>query len=86
MQPDTARVWGNGGSLGRVQEMMTPVRDRLEDAARDLAQVLAKAGESVKKIQPEDVAALMRRSPLTAMAVAAGVGFIAGLLFWPRGR
>jgi hypothetical protein len=86
MQPDTTRVWGNGGNLGRLREMATPVRDRLEDTARDLAQAFTKAGESVKKIRPEDVAEVMKRSPLTALVVAAGVGLIAGLFLWPRER
>ena len=86
MQPDTTRVSGNGEGLGRLHEMVTPVRDRLEDTARDLAEALAKAGESVKKIRREDVAELMRRSPLTALVVAAGVGLIAGLFLWSRER
>ena len=86
MQPDTARVSGNDEGLGRVQEMMTPVRDCLEVAARDLVQRLTKAGESVRKIDAEDVAELMRRSPFTALVLAAGAGFLAGLLLWPRER
>ena len=86
MQPDTTRGSGNGEGLGRLQEIVTPVRERLEDTVRDLAQALTKAGESVKKIRPEDVAELMKRSPLTALVVAAGVGLIAGLFFWPRER
>jgi len=84
MQPDTTGGSGNGGRLGPLQEMVTLVRERLEDTARDLAQALTKVGESVKKIRPDDVAELMRRSPLTALVVAAGVGLIAGLFLWPE--
>ena len=86
MEPDTARLSGNGGNLGRLQEMVAPVRDRLEDAARDLSEVLAKAAESVKKIRTEDVAELMRRSPLTVLGLAVGLGFIVGLILGPRER
>ena len=86
MQPDTTGGSGNGGRLERLQEMVTPVRERLEDTARDLAQALMKAGESVKKIGVDDVAELMRRSPFTALVVAAGVGLIAGLFLWPGER
>lgn len=73
MQPDTTRVAGNGGSL-----------EQLEDTARDLAQALARAGESAKQIRVADLAELMRRSPLTALAVAAGIGFFTGLFLWAR--
>lgn len=62
------------------------MRERLEETARDFAEALAKAGESVKKIRTGDVADLMRRSPLTPLVVAAGVGLIAGLVLWPRER
>jgi ElaB/YqjD/DUF883 family membrane-anchored ribosome-binding protein len=64
--------------------MVTPVRERLEDSARDIVEARTKAGEAVKTIRPENLAELMRRSPLTALLVAAGVGFIAGLFLWPR--
>jgi ElaB/YqjD/DUF883 family membrane-anchored ribosome-binding protein len=82
MHLDTTGVSGKGGGLGRLQELVTPVRD----TARDLVQALTKAGESVKGIRPDDVAELMRRSPLTTLVVAAGIGLIAGLFLWPRER
>ena len=51
---------------------------------RDLSHVLARAGDSVKRIQVADVAATMRRSPLASLAVAAGIGFLVGLSLWAR--
>jgi ElaB/YqjD/DUF883 family membrane-anchored ribosome-binding protein len=38
----------------------------------------------VKQIRVADVAELMRRSPLTALAVAAGIGLVAGIVLWSR--
>lgn len=84
MQPGVSRLSGNGGGLGRLQDMVTPVREQLQDTARDLAKALARAGDSAKQIRVADVAELMRRSPLAALAVAAGIGLFAGLLFWSR--
>jgi ElaB/YqjD/DUF883 family membrane-anchored ribosome-binding protein len=84
MQPDTARVSANGKGVSYLQDMMTPVRERLEDTARELSQALARAGDAVKQIRVADVAELMRRSPLTALAVAAGIGLVAGILLWSR--
>lgn len=86
MKPDTDRVSGDGRGLASLQEIVTPMRERLEETARNFAEALTKAGESVKKIQPGDVADLMRRSPLTPLMVAAGIGLIAGLLLRPRER
>ena len=83
---DTARVSGNGKDLGYLQEMVTPVREHLEETARELSQALAKAGDAVKQIRMADVAELMRRSPLAALAVAAGVGLLAGIVLWSRER
>jgi ElaB/YqjD/DUF883 family membrane-anchored ribosome-binding protein len=84
MQPDTVRVSANGKGVSYLQDMMTPVRERLEDTARELSQALARAGDAVKQIRVADVAELMRRSPLTAIAVAAGIGLVAGIVLWSR--
>jgi len=84
MYPDTARVSPNGRRLDRLQDMVAPVRERIEDSARDLARALARASESAKEIRIADVAAIMRRSPLAALAVAAGIGFLVGLSLWAR--
>jgi ElaB/YqjD/DUF883 family membrane-anchored ribosome-binding protein len=64
--------------------MVTPVRERLEDTARELSQALARAGDAVKQIRVADVAEIMRRSPLAALAVAAGIGLVAGIVLWSR--
>ncbi len=84
MQPESTRVSINGRSLDRLQELIGPVRERLEDSVRDLSHALARAGESVKRIRVADVAAIMRRSPLASLAVAAGIGFLMGLSLWAR--
>ncbi len=84
MQPDTGRVSINGRSLDRLQELIAPVREQVEDSARDLSRALARAGESVKRLRLADVTALMRRSPLASLAVAAGIGFLVGLALWAR--
>jgi ElaB/YqjD/DUF883 family membrane-anchored ribosome-binding protein len=78
------RSSANGGSLDRLQELVTPVRERLADSVRDLSHALARAGESVKRLRMADVAAVMRRSPLASLAVAAGIGFLVGLSLWAR--
>jgi ElaB/YqjD/DUF883 family membrane-anchored ribosome-binding protein len=83
---DTARVSDNGKSMGSLQDMVTPVREHLEDSARELTRALAKAGDAVKQIRVADVAELMRRSPLAALAVAAGIGLVAGIVLWSRER
>ena len=84
MQPDTGRVSINGRSLDRLQELIAPVREQVEDSARDLSRALARAGESVKRLRLVDVTAIMRRSPLASIAVAAGLGFLVGLALWTR--
>ena len=84
MPPDTTRVCIDGRSLDRLQELVGPVRERLGDSIRDLSQALARAGESVKRIRVADVTAIMRRSPLASLAVAAGIGFLVGLALWAR--
>jgi ElaB/YqjD/DUF883 family membrane-anchored ribosome-binding protein len=84
MQPDTGRVSINGRSLDRLQELIAPVREQVEDSARDLSRALARAGESVKRLRLADVTAVMRRSPLASLAVAVGIGFLVGLALWTR--
>jgi len=84
MQPDTSRVSINGRSLDRLQELVAPVREQIEDSARDLSRALVRAGDSVKRLRLADVTAIMRRSPLASLAVAAGIGFLVGLALWAR--
>jgi hypothetical protein len=89
MRPDMAAPSDNDRAdhdrgLRRLQEMVTPVRDGLEEAIRDLGAALTKAGEAIGTIREVDVAAWTRRSPLAALAVAAGVGIVPGLCLWPR--
>lgn len=84
MQPDTGRVSANGKGISYLQDMVTPVRERLEDTARELSQALVRAGDAVKQIRVADVAEIMRRSPLAALAVAAGIGLVAGIVLWSR--
>jgi ElaB/YqjD/DUF883 family membrane-anchored ribosome-binding protein len=83
---DTERVLGNGKGVGYLQDIVTPVREHLEETARELTQALAKAGDAVKQIRVADIAELIRRSPLAALAVAAGIGLVAGIVLWSRER
>ena len=80
MPADTSGVSINGRSLDRLQELIAPVREQVEDSARDLSRALAR----VKRLRLADVTAIMRRSPLASLAVAAGIGFLIGLALWAR--
>jgi ElaB/YqjD/DUF883 family membrane-anchored ribosome-binding protein len=80
MRPDT----GDGRSLDRLQELVTPVREQVEASVRDLSYALARAGEAVKGLRLAGVTAIMRRSPLASLTVAAGIGFLVGLALWAR--
>ena len=82
MQPDAGRA--DGRSLDRLQELVTPVREQVEDSVRDLSYAVARVSESVKGFRLAGVTALMRRSPLASLAVAAGIGFLVGLALWTR--
>ncbi len=84
MRPDMAAPSDTDRGLRRLQEIVTPVRDSLEDAIRDLGEALTKAGEAIGKIREVDITEWTRRSPLAALAVAAGIGIVAGLCLWPR--
>ncbi len=64
--------------------MVIPVREHLADTARELTRALAKAGDAVKQIRVADVAEFMRCSPLAGLAVAAGIGLMAGIVLWSR--
>ena len=68
----------------RADKSGPAVRERLEDTARELSQALTRAGDAVKQIRVADVAEIMRRSPLAALAVAAGIGLVAGIMLWSR--
>ena len=84
MQPDESAVSGSDRGIGQLEDLLTPVRDGLEEAARDLGEALTKAGGAVRKLREIDVGELMRRSPLAALSVAAGIGVLAGLCLWAR--
>jgi ElaB/YqjD/DUF883 family membrane-anchored ribosome-binding protein len=84
MQPDESSVSGNDAGMGRLEDVLTPVRDDLEEAARELGDALIKAGGAVRRLREIDVGELMRRSPVAALSVAAGIGVLAGLCLWAR--
>ena len=83
--PDTDGRLGDRGT-GRLEDLLTPVRDGLEEVARDLGEALTKAGDAFKKFRESDVAELMKRSPVAALSVAAGIGILAGFYLWARRR
>jgi ElaB/YqjD/DUF883 family membrane-anchored ribosome-binding protein len=86
MQPDESSVSGNDAGMGRLEDVLTPVRDDLEEAGRELGDALIKAGGAVRRLREIDVGELMRRSPVAALSVAAGIGVLAGLCLWARRR
>jgi ElaB/YqjD/DUF883 family membrane-anchored ribosome-binding protein len=86
MRTDETALSGNDPAMGQLEDILTPVRDGLEEAARDLGDALTKAGDAVRKVREIDVAELMRRSPLAALSVAAGIGVLAGICLWARRR
>ncbi len=71
---------------GRLEDLLTPMRDGLEEVTRDLGEALTKAGDALKKFRDSDMADLMRRSPVAALSVAAGIGILAGFCLWARRR
>jgi ElaB/YqjD/DUF883 family membrane-anchored ribosome-binding protein len=76
----------NGGSVQgiaerarKLREILTPTESSLSGAAEGLGRALTRATSMVKgapSVSPRD---LMARSPLIALAIAAGVGFLVGL-------
>jgi ElaB/YqjD/DUF883 family membrane-anchored ribosome-binding protein len=91
MEPSHSGVSDPYGRLGdrgtgRLEDLLAPVRDGLEEVTRDLGEALTKAGDALKKFQESDIAELMRRSPVTALSVAAGIGILAGFCLWARRR
>jgi hypothetical protein len=91
MQPPHSAVSDTDGGprepgTGRLEDLLTPVRDGLEGMARDLGEALTKAGDALKKFRESDITELMRRSPVAALSVAAGIGIVAGFYLWARRR
>jgi ElaB/YqjD/DUF883 family membrane-anchored ribosome-binding protein len=89
MQPSHSEVSDTDGrpgdrGTGRLDDLLAPVRDGLEEVARDLGEALTKAGDALKKFRDSDIAELMRRSPVAALSVAAGIGILAGFYLWAR--
>ena len=70
------------GAVRIVRETKKPIAE----VARDLGEALTKAGDALKKFRESDIAELMRRSPVAALSVAAGIGMLAGLYLWARRR
>jgi hypothetical protein len=86
MESYASRSPGNDGGTQQLQDVIDPVRDRIENAARKLGRALARATESVQRIRTEDVRLVMKRAPMMALGLAMGVGFAIGLALWARGR
>ena len=86
MHPDESGVSGNDRGIGRLEDLLRPMRNDLEEVARDLGDALLKVGGAVKKLGETDLRELMRRSPLAALSLAAGIGVLAGLFLWARRR
>jgi ElaB/YqjD/DUF883 family membrane-anchored ribosome-binding protein len=86
MQPDRSAVSDSDRGTAPLDDLLMPVRDSLEEAARNLGEGLTKAREAANKLREIDIAEVMRRSPLAALSVAAGIGILAGLCLWARRR
>jgi hypothetical protein len=86
MQPDESAGPGTDQGISQLEDLLAPVRDGLEEAARELGDALGKAGGAVRKLREIDVGELIRRSPVAALSAAAGIGVLAGLCLWARRR
>ena len=86
MRPDERAISGNDAGAGQLDDLSTPVRGAVEEAARDLSDALTKADCAVRKLRDIDLSELMRRSPLGVLSVAAALGLVAGFCLWARRR
>jgi hypothetical protein len=85
MRPDERAISGNAGA-GQLDDLLTPVRGAVEEAARDLRDALTKADGAVRKLRDIDLSELMKRSPLGVLSVGAALGLVAGFCLWARRR
>jgi ElaB/YqjD/DUF883 family membrane-anchored ribosome-binding protein len=71
---------------GELEDRRAPVRNGLEEAARELGEALTKAGQAIRKLREIDLSELTARSPVVALSVAAGIGMMAGVWLLARRR
>lgn len=70
---------GNGGQVGRLQKVVVPIRSGLSDAAEGLSHAMTRVNSMVGNMRIMSTRDFMARSPLIALVVAAGIGFLVGL-------
>jgi len=70
---------GNGGQARRLRRVVIPIRSGLSEAAGGLSHALTRASSMVEDMRRVSPRAFMARSPLVALVVAAGIGFLVGL-------
>jgi ElaB/YqjD/DUF883 family membrane-anchored ribosome-binding protein len=70
---------GNGGHVGRLQKVVVPIRSGLSDAAEGLSHAMTRVNSMVGDMRLMSARDFMARSPLIALVVAAGIGFLVGL-------
>jgi ElaB/YqjD/DUF883 family membrane-anchored ribosome-binding protein len=69
----------HGGDIRGLQKVVVPIRNGLSEAAESLSHALTRASTAVEEIRSMSPRAFMARSPLIALVVAAGIGFLLGL-------
>jgi ElaB/YqjD/DUF883 family membrane-anchored ribosome-binding protein len=69
----------HGGDIRGLQKVVVPIRTGLSEAAEGLSHALTRASTAVEEIRSMSPRAFMARSPLIALVVAAGIGFLLGL-------
>jgi len=78
MAPERS-LQGNGGQVGRLQKVVVPIRSGLSDAAEGLSHAMTRVNSIVGDMRLRSARDFMARSPLIALVLAAGVGFLVGL-------
>ena len=79
MDPEGGTLQGNGGQARRLREVVIPIQSSLSEAAEGLSHALTRAASMVEDMRSMSPRAFMARSPLIALVVAAGLGFLVGL-------
>lgn len=69
---------GAEGTVDRLEQLVTSLRNRLREAVGSLGQTLTRAGETLDKVRLGDARHLMDRRPATALAAAAAIGALIG--------
>jgi len=72
------------GWPGRLEELVSPVRNSLNEAFESLGQALSRTGMTLDKVREINVAGLVARSPVIVLAAATAVGLAIGIVLSRR--